>query len=222
VPGLAVAEQIVQISEVNTQANVFTITDNGTGTGGSETLTVTSAEIYFSYSTDLLTGIPQNELAYFSMTATTTTSATEDPYGDITAPGFSGSFSITDAASGQNLLSGTFASSGHISGTSGGDEMTFADSDTTQRPNEVTYTSAYLNFSGVTTEAFSFSMSNVTPALALDANDQFLEGTTAAGTATFSATPPPIVVAEPGTLVLAGGALLGIGLIVRRRRLRAF
>jgi hypothetical protein len=226
-PGLALADQIAQVNEQTGQGNAYILMNNYT-LDGTEVLSVTNLPVYFSFSTFLDITIPnpvsQNESALLNLYVTSTT-----PGGGfsstIVQAGFSGTFSIIDNSggvnNGLNLLSGTFSASATISGIVDGNGMTFYDTDTSKLPNEVTFTSSFLNFAYYTgTEVASFSLSNLLNVLDLDTHN-YLVSTTGAGTATFSATPtPPVITAEPETLLLSGAALLGIGLILRKRKLQ--
>jgi hypothetical protein len=226
---LALAENIVQVSEQAGQGNAYVLTDGYTNSGV-ETLTVSNLPVYFSFNTDLDVTVPnpvnQNESALLTLSVRST-EAGAALGGLVEQGGFSGSFTIIDNSGGvnqgYNLLSGTFAGSASVSGISGGTEMTLSDTDTGTLPNEVQFTSAYLSFvhySG--TEAASFTLSNLSAALTLDLND-FLESNTGSGVDTFSATPqPPVTTAEPETLLLSGAALLGIGLFLRKRKLQPY
>jgi hypothetical protein len=226
-PGLALAEQIAQISEQIGQGNAYVLTDDYS-VNGTEVFTVTNLPVYFSFSTDLDITIPnpvaQNESGLLNLSVTSTT-AGGGYLTQIGQGGFTGAFSIIDNSggvnNGMNLLSGTFSTSASIGGTVGGHGMTFSDTDTDLLQNEVTFTSSFLNFAYYTgTEVATFSLSNLQNVLALDTHN-FLVSTTGAGTGTFSATPtPPVLTAEPETLLLSGAALLGIGLVLRKRKLQ--
>jgi len=216
-PGLAVADNIAQISEVATQGNQYILTNPGSSTG-QETFTA-SVQVEFSFNTAVYTGLPVNDLATLTMSASTSGHASST-YGIDVEGGFSGYFEIIDNVTGNDLLSATFGPGAGISGIDLGSGMTFYDSDTEAAPNDVTFQSDYLNFQNYSgTEVMTFSLSNLSSVLRIAA-DQFLASTTGSATATFSATPPPTVLPEPGTLVMAGAALLGLGFAFRKRRLR--
>lgn len=211
-PSMALADQIAQVNEALGQGNAYILTDNGTY----ETFTVTNLPVTFSFASGLNIGIPQNTSATLNLYASTSTTATGTS--QLDEGGFSGSFSIISSLYG-NLLSGSFGPIGDLSGRGSG--MTFSDS--TPPPSEVAFTSQYLDFvkySG--TLALSFALSNVTPALSINVADHFLASTTGSGVDTFSATPvPPVVAAEPETLVLSGVLLLGIARLLRKRKLQS-
>jgi len=226
-PSVALGDQIAQISEVD-QTNSYVLTDNYS-VNGQEIFSVTNLAVKFSFDPNLPIVFPdpvlQNELALLNVYVTSTTPGGSG-FGSIGQSGFSGTFSITDNSGGvnqgNNLLSVTFGGNGSVSGIPDGNGMQFNDSDTGTLTNEVMFTSAYLNFSYYTeTEVAQFTVSDLVNSFALDSHD-FLVSNNGAGVGTFSATPtPPVVTAEPDTVVLvSGAALLGIGIVLRKRRFR--
>jgi hypothetical protein len=226
-PGLALADQIAQVNEQTGQGNAYILT-NDYSLNGTEVFTVTNLPVSFSFSTFLNIAIPnpvpQSESGLLNMDVTSTT-AGGSGFGSIGQSGFSGTFSIIDNSggvnNGLNLLSGTFNGNATISGAPGGNGMTFFDTDTSLLPNEVTFTSSFLNFTYFAgTEVASFGLSNLQTVLDLDSHN-YLVSTTGAGVDTFSATPtPPVMTPEPETPLLSGAALLGIGLVLRKRKLQ--
>jgi len=136
-------------------------------------------------------------------------------------------------AGGANLLTGTSGMSGFnggtLSGATGGNSATFAGSDvSTGAPaffNTVTYSSDFINFSGVTGKAYAYSFSAVNPMYFLDGTfpNFFIRSFTASGTGTFSSNAGgPAPVPEPGTLAMFVGMGISGGLLtLRRRRARA-
>ncbi|MGB7762187.1 MAG: hypothetical protein WBL61_20305 [Bryobacteraceae bacterium] len=225
-PSLALADQLATWAEINAENNDFSLTDNGS----SETFTGTS-DITFIFSSALGITVPGQAVdgavdAIMTLSVTTTSNVGQLGSLDVQA-GFHGSFTITDDVPGvdygDNLLSGTFASDAEISGTDGGYSMGFTDSDTkTLPPNEVVFSSAFVNFNYYTeSDSVNFSFTNLIPALALDVSDKFLASNTSAGSGTFSATPlPPPFTAEPHTMVLIGAGLVGLGVVLRKRKLQ--
>jgi hypothetical protein len=211
-PGLAFADEILTWGEVNQEHNDFVLADNGTN----ETFSAVS-DISVNVNSALDTVLPS--ILYATLTLNATTHNTATGSGTLDEGGWSGTFSIIDDADGSNILSGSFGTqysdlSGH------GKSLTFQDS--TPPATEVYFSSDYLDFNTYLGDlGFAWSMTNVTPIVS-KAADGFLISLTAAGSGSFSATPlPPVVTPEPDTLVLlSGAALLGIGLALRKRRLR--
>jgi len=215
-PGLACAIELATWAEIGAEGNDFILTDNHS----SESWTATTG-ITFSFSSLLDTGVPQNTYATLTLNSLTTTAAYNNggPGGTDGESGFTGTFAIISSW-GTNLLSGSF-SYGALSGTDGGKAMTFQSADSIYHLTADTFTSDYLNFNYYTeTLAISWSMTSLAPALSVV--DSFLGSNTSAGSGNFSADPLPPVVAEPETLVLSGATLLGIGLVLRKRRLQLF
>ena len=234
-PGLAMAEQIASFIE-QIQTNSFIVTDNVT----SETVTA-SVEIEFSFSPDLGIAVPGNEYAILSLTATTTTGLTQADLPFVFDKGYYGSFSIIDndyvgcpltctstpgPYFGDNLLSATFGTpttgAGLLTGQVGGNGFGLADTDVANN-SQITFSSDFLNFLDFSSSnQISFTTSNENPVLAVDSNTMFLTNTTAVGSGDFSANPVPPLTAEPGTVLLSGAALLGIGLFLRKRKLQPY
>ena len=146
-------------------------------------------------------------------------------------PGYSGTFSFIDngSAPGTNLLSGTFSVTGTPSttgaqfsssiGSSGG---SFNGSSTAGNLQQLVLTSSYLNFTGQTEENASFSLSSLIPnfSVGIVTAGKAFPGSqfNAAGSGTFSSNPGPTFVPEPATFFLVGGALVGLGVMRRRRQ----
>jgi hypothetical protein len=140
--------------------------------------------------------------------------------------GYTGTFSFIDAGlnPGANLLSGTFAVTGSPAstgakfssniGSSGG---SFNASATAGNLNQLVFTSSYLGFTGATVlEDASWSLSSLVPDFAVTGGRP--SGTfNSAGSGTFSSQPAPGAVPEPATLSLIGGALLGLGVLGRKK-----
>jgi hypothetical protein len=210
VAGTAGASQIAQFTEVN-QTNDFIFTNIGTGVDFDAT-----SLINFTFAPGL--GTPFDGIARQATLTLTSTSSTAgvDNGGNDTQGGFSGTFTIIDKLTGNNLLSGTFGPSGAVSGGNGGQTATFQDS--TPPKSEVVFTSFYLDFTPSTVQqAFAFSLSNLNPALTLDAKG-FAQNAAGAGTGTFSAQPLPRSDSpEPATVTTIGMALIGLSIYLRKR-----
>jgi hypothetical protein len=207
--GTASAGQVAQFLEINGTQDFSIIS------GGGTTFFNGSSQVFFSFSNTIppsnpLPGIRQATLTW---NASSTTIATDDAV-TISQSGFSGTFSIIDNLLGTNLLSGAFGPFGTLSGPSGGTSATFSDS--IPPVDEVTFTSAYLDFTLSTTQAFALSLSNLNPGLSLLAGMPV--DATAAGTGTFSADPLPTShTPEPASMALMGSALVAVGLFGRKK-----
>lgn len=205
-PGVALADQISQFLE-QIGGPDFSIIDNVTY----QTFSGTSfVNVIFDQPGNWFGTQAQPGTLVWSGTSTTT------PIGGgsyWTEGGFNGWFSILDGV-GNNLFSGTFQGATLITI---GQSAFFAD---TGGPPTVTFTSRYLDF----TPSVSFTLSLAMTLTGLDSQnptDHFLVFDQAAATGTFYATPPPnVITPEPAALLLSGGALLGMGFLLRKRKRR--
>jgi hypothetical protein len=208
---LAVADQIGIFTDNNNDYSLQVVA------GPQEQLSI-SASGFFTFGNlgTIFDNSPR--AAVLNMIATSSTAAGLTG-STVNESGFSGQFTITDSLTSTLLLHGVFGPGGGISGTSGGTSATFSDSTTGPSPTDVVFTSDYLDFALSTTQAFAFGLSNIAPGLSVTETNGFLVGATAAGTGTFSADPmPESKTPEPASMFLGGGALLGLGALLRKRK----
>ena len=223
-PAMATPMTFAQYLQQNGALQDWTISTSGT------TTTVTSSGAVFFLFAPGLSPFTAPESAEFTLTATSNqvgNCGVACGAGDsFVQPGYAGTFSFIDTGfdPGANLLSGTFAVTGspsttgaqfssHI-GSSGG---SFDASATAGNLDQLVFTSDFVSLVNAIEEDASWSLSSLIPNFAVGtvtAGQAYPSGSfDAAGTGTFSAG----VVPEPATFGLIGGALLGLGMLRRKR-----
>ena len=200
----------------------FSLVDTGSGV----TLTG-SSQIYFVFSNidgTLPAALSGPLSATFTLNLSSNTpDVTNASAGTISEGGFTGTFSITlnTPVNGQtNLLSGTITSAANatLTGKSGGTGASLSAS--TPPAGSVLFSSAFVQFSGSQTEAFSLALSSGVPTF-LDSNSGFLSAFAAAGSLTFSSDPGPTMAKatpEPVSMLLLGFGMLLMGAFGYRLR----
>jgi hypothetical protein len=183
-----------QFDEVDTQP--FTFTNNDTSATFSGT-----AEGNFVF---LIPGLPTGpEAATITLTSTAVTQAeTGGPFLEQLIDGATNTLTFTRDSDGANLLTVTFT--GNILGFNGDDNATL--SSATASGDSLTYTSAFLDFSGTTSQSMALNVSGIDPAFTQNANG-FLDNFAADLSGGFSDSGPSVV-PEPATVVV--WSLLGL------------
>ena len=211
------------ILDVNTEGDLFTFTNVGPGT--SQTAVVTDGAVTFAFQIATVLG---PAFASFNGTlnfaASTSTEATgPDGSGNYNEGGWSSTETetLTDTSPGPYngvvIFSFTFGSSGALQVPNDGDGGTFQDSTPPLSPPEVSFASPILNFGTVTEQSFSFGLGASSNWTAAGPTPAFLNNNTASGVLTFTSNPEPTGLPEPATMVMMGSALIGLGLIGRKR-----
>ena len=112
------------------------------------------------------------------------------------------------------LIIGIAGGSG--SGNSGGSSLTISAS--TPPLSEVVYTSDYINFTGTVADSYGVTFGSLSP-IGLNAQG-FLNNNSFSSTGNFNIDPAPSFAPEPATMGLLGSALVGLGMIGRKRLVR--
>jgi hypothetical protein len=203
------------LEQTNDTPWVFT----NTGTGVSLAVINESVDYKFFIPNALGTGF---RTGIYNITATTSTTGTCtgscNPGDAINENGWSGSGSLYDSATNAIVFTFTFGPTG--AGTFQNQQASGGISDAASglADPEVHFTSSVLDFSISTNRSFAFAFSGGVPGFQLGAGNH-LASSNADAVSTFSADPLPGS-PEPTSIVLLGSALVGIGLIGRKKLAR--
>ena len=214
VPASAVS--FLTLSQSGNTPGVFTLVNNGTS------VTLQSGPVPINYTILVPNGLGTTlrTTGFLAISATSTTAATgADPY---TQGGFnSGVLFICDTLApggcspGSYVFAAVFGPDAQVSGASGG-AGAFGDA-VTSSLSEITFFSPYLAFTPNVGDNFSLSFSGGPPNFSIGALGMLNSESAGALVGTFAATQAPSGAPEPATMALLGSALIGLGIIGRKR-----
>lgn len=182
---------------------------SGAFTGAGNTLTATDLPVLIT----TLDGTPVNLNAFLDLSASSTTTVNTSNSPDVTQR-YTGNFSICATAIGCaiNYLSSNFIDLtlfGTLGAGSGAGQISLSVSDP---PRTVDFTSTVISTSNLADpSAFGFTLTGVTPALALNGSYFSDFGANLVGNASASQVP------EPATLLLMSLGMMGLAVYRRRR-----
>jgi hypothetical protein len=153
-------------------------------------------------------------VATITLTSTAETVATfAGPFLSQPIDGATDTLTFTRVSDNANLLTVTFT--GNITGFDGDNSATL--SSNTAFGDTLTYTSAFLDFSGTTSRSMGLNLAGIDPVFTQSGNG-FLDSFTTDLTGGFASSPTPTVVPEPASIVLFGLGAIGLFIAARRRR----
>ena len=201
-PSVHAAITFAQFDEsTNANTQPFTFTNSGPGSTFSGTV-----QGNFQF---LIAGLPTApQAATITLTSTAVSPATTfGPFLSQPIEGATDTLTFTRVSDNANLLSVTFT--GNLTGFDGDVSATL--SSNTLSGDSLTYTSAFLDFSGTTSRSMGLNVAGINPAFTQNDNG-FLDNFTADLTGGFSSSPAPAVVPEPASVVVFG-SLGAVGLL---------